>query len=256
MTLEALRPPLSPTTPEIARERTTTIRIEVVNALNMQEATLRRVITPMVEIDQESRVVRVTSQGLGLTEERRVEGERATLLEVAARYRRGTGGIKQSYRYLIFLNAEERGGKGTVYAVRLPMGTWTPDEPDTCLDWLGRGGFQQGDFVLLPRKRLPVDAEEIPRPQARSFWQSAAESMRRLMQETLGEAPTMDEWTRLIGRHDPKDTLLYRKDGRLFLHAPADTEVLHPEHATLALPAGIYEVVEDRATSYWRKAID
>lgn len=255
MTLEALRP-ISPPAPEVTRESPASIRIEVVNALNMQEATLRKVITPLVEIDQDTRTVRVTSQGLGLTEERRVEGQRALMLEVAARYRRGTGGIKQSYRYLIFANPEERGGLGNVYAVRLPMGTWTPEDPDTCLEWLGRGGYQQGDFVLLPRKRLPSGSEEIPRPKARSFWQAAADSMKRLMAETLGEAPTMDEWTRLIGRHDPKKTHLYRKDGRIFLHAPADTVVEHPEHATLTLPAGIYEVVEDRATSYWRKAID
>jgi hypothetical protein len=66
----------------------------------------------------------------------------------------------------------------------------------------------------------------------------------------------MDEWTRLIGRHDPKDARLFRKDGRLFLMATEDTVVEHPEHAPLSLPKGVYEVVEDRATSYWRKAID
>ncbi|MNU10401.1 hypothetical protein D3C72_2575250 [compost metagenome] len=52
------------------------------------------------------------------------------------------------------------------------------------------------------------------------------------------------------------DCTVYRKESRLYLVAPHDTEVEHPEHATLVVPAGTYEVVEDRASSYWRKAID
>lgn len=253
MTLEAMRPLAAPVVPAQGLRFT----IQVVNAINLQEATLRKVVTPEVTVDQETKTVVITSKGLSLTEEKRVLGERAALIEVAARYRRGEGAIRQQYRYLVFENAAERDGLGNVYAIRLPMGSWTPNDPDICLEWLGRGGFQQGDFVLLPRKVVPVDAEEIERPKNRSFWEMAADNFRRLLQETVGECqPEMDEWTRLIGRHDPKDARLFRKDGRLFLLVEADTQVEHPEHATLSLPKGVYEVVEDRATSYWRKAID
>jgi hypothetical protein len=231
--------------------------IQVVNALHLQEATLRKVVTPEVVVDQLTKKVTLTSRGLSLTEEKRVMGDRAAIIEVAARYRRGEGAIKQSYRYLVFENHEERDGEGAVYAVRLPMGSWTPTDPDICLEWLGRGGFQQGDFVLLPRKVVPVDAVEVEKPAHRSFWAMAAENFRRILTETVGECQAeMDEWTRLIGRHDPKDARLFNKDGRMFLVAEKATVVEHPEHAPLSLPAGVYEVVEDRATSYWRKAID
>lgn len=257
MTLEAMRP----LTPPVGRVQATpelvNFNVQVVNAINLQEATLRKVVTPQVDVDQATKAVRITSQGLSLTEEKRVFGERAMTIEVAARYRRGEGAIRQSYRYLVFENAEEREGEGNLYAIRLPMGSWTPSDPDICLEWLGRGGHQQGDFVLLPRKGLPPEAEEIQKPQSRSFWAMAAENFRKLLTETVGECQAeMDEWTRLIGRHDPKDARLYRKETRLFLVADADTVVQHPEHAPLALPQGVYEVVEDRATSYWRKAID
>jgi hypothetical protein len=253
MTLEAMRSLSLPTAPATGRQFT----IQVVNAINLQEATLRKVVVPKLEVDQETKTVRIVSQGLSLTEERRAVGDRAAMIEVAARYRRGEGAIRQQYRYLVFENADERDGEGTLYAIRLPMGSWTPNDPDICLEWLGRGGHQQGDFVLLPRKVVPVDAEEVERPKNRSFWELAADNFRRLIHETIGECqPEMDEWTRLIGRHDPKDARLFRKDGRLFLLVEADTVVEHPEHATLSLPKGVYEVVEDRATSYWRKAID
>ena len=259
MTLEAMRP-LTPPQPRTApaRPRLTDFRLEVVNKVDLQEATIRKVVTPRVELDQEARVVRLVSQGLSLTEERRLVGDRAVMIEVAARYRRGEGAIKQAYRYLVFLNPEERDGEGNLYAVRLPMGAWSPSDPDVAHEWLGRGGHQQGDFVLLPRKALPEGATMVERPQARSFWQTAAESFRRILQETMctEDEPVMDEWTRLIGRHNPKEGTLYKLDQRVFLVVEQDTVVEHPEHAPMALPGGIYEVVEDRATSYWRKAID
>ncbi|MFN3429470.1 MAG: hypothetical protein ACK46X_05925 [Candidatus Sericytochromatia bacterium] len=257
MTLEAMRPlpPVAPAPAVPARQLD--FKIQVVNAINLQEATLRKVVTPELVVDQDTKTIQIVSRGLSLTEEKRQFGDRAAMIEVAARYRRGEGAIRQSYRYLVFENPEERDGLGNLYAIRLPMGSWTPNDPDICLEWLGRGGFQQGDFVLLPRKVLPVGSMEVEQPQTRGFWQMAAENFRKLLTETVGECqPEMDEWTRLIGRHDPKDARLYRKDDRLFLVAEADTVVEHPEHAPLALPQGVYEVVEDRATSYWRKAID
>lgn len=257
MTLEATRP-FSPPAPRVPAEiGAAAIRIQVVDATDTQEATMRQVVTPRVEIDHDDRHVTLISQGLSLREERRTVGERAVMIEVAARYRRGEGAIKQSYRYLVFANAEEREGAGAIYAVRLPMGAWTPGDPDVCLAWLGRGGLQQGDFVLLPRKAVPAGAAEISPPPARSFWQSAAANMKRIWQDAVGEAEAeVDEWTRLIGRHDPRGMRLFKKEERLYLLAGSDTVVLHPEHAPLAVPAGAYEVAEDRATRYWRKAID
>lgn len=254
MTLEAMRPitPVAERPVETAADLT----IRVVNGVNLQEATMRQVITPKVEVDHDARHVRLISQGLGLTEEKRTVGDRAVLIEVAARYRRGEGAIKQCYRYLVFLNPDERDGRGNLYAVRLPMGAWAPADPDICYEWLGRGGFQQGDFVLLPRKAIPSGSEEVPRPKARSRWEMAAESFRRILNETMGEDTPLDEWTRLIGRHDPKEARLFKKEARVFLVVERDTQVLHPEHAPMSLPAGNYEVVEDRSTSYWRKAID
>ena len=167
MTLEAMRPIAAPAIEAPTRNRARAIAIEVVNATHLQEATIRKVVTPHLEIDHDAKRVRFVSQGLSLTEEKRTEGETAVIIELAARYRRGEGAIRQCYRYLVFENAAERDGLGNVYAVRLPMGAWAPTDPDICLEWLGRGGFQQGDFVLLPRTALPADAAEVPRPRKR-----------------------------------------------------------------------------------------
>ena len=227
------------------------VTLRVVNHPHFEEATLRKVIQPRVEVDQAERVVSLVSQGLSLTEEKRTEGTTAILIEVAARYRRGEGAIKQLYRYLVFTE------NGTVYCQRLPMGSWAPSDPDVCLEWLGRGGFQQGDFVLLPRKRIPSEAVEIPRPEKASFWKRAVDGMRSLIGESMLEDELQtSEWQRLIGRHNPVDCRVYQHANRLYLVAPHDTVVEHPEHATLKIPAGAYEIVEDRASSYWRKAID
>jgi hypothetical protein len=137
------------------------------------------------------------------------------------------------------------------------MGSWAPSDPDVCLEWLGRGGFQQGDFVLLPRKRIPPEAREIVRPQKAPLWKRALEGMKSLIGETMLEDDLpASEWHRLIGRHDPVDCKVYLHADRLYLDAPQATVVEHPEHATLNIHAGRYEIVEDRASSYWRKAID
>lgn len=227
------------------------VTVKVVNTPNFQEATLRKVISPRVEIDQETGEIRLVSQGLCLTEERRVQGTEAILIEVAARYRRGEGSIKQVYRYLVFTE------NGTAYCQRLPMGAWPPSDPDECLEWLGRGGLQQGDFVLLPRKRLPAGAVEVPRPKRGSLLEKAVSALQTFIGEALLDEPApATEWERAIGRHDPVDCVLYRKDARYYLVAPRDTVSNHPEHAQLRIPQGIYEVVEDRATAFWRKAID
>lgn len=227
------------------------VTITVVNHPHFEEATLRKVVQPRIEIDQEQRHVSLVSQGLSLTEEKRTEGQTAILIEVAARYRRGEGAIKQVYRYLVFTE------NGTIYCQRLPMGSWAPSDPDVCLEWLGRGGLQQGDFVLLPRKRIPADAVEVPRPEKPSFWKRAVEGVKSLIGESLLEEELQtSEWHRLIGRHNPVDCRVYKHGQRLYLVAPHATVVEHPEHATLKIPAGSYEIVEDRATSYWRKAID
>lgn len=239
-----LRVPAPATLAPIAQR----VRVRVVNVPNFQEATLRKVITPRPEIDQATAEVVLVSQGLSLTEERRTEGQDAILIEIAARYRRGEGAIKQLYRYLVFQE------NGTTYCQRLPMGAWAPGEPDECFAWLGRGGLQQGDFVLLPRKRLPAGAERVPRPRVEPLWRRAIEGLKHLVADPFLEEP--DDWTRMIGRHDPVGCEVHRKEQRLFLVAPEDTRVEHPEHATLTLPAGVYEIVEDRASSYWRKAID
>lgn len=223
--------------------------IQVKNVPNFQEATLRTVITPRIEIDQETKTVSIVSQGLTLTEEKRLEGLQAMLVEVAARYRHGEGSIKQQYRYLVFEENQH------LYCQRLPMGSWAPGDPDVCFEWLGRGGLQQGDFVLLPRKKIPNDAMRIERPSGENggLWQK----VRSFIGEAfLDEEAATSEWERLIGRHDPVECEVYRKDNRLYLKAERDTEVRHPEHATLSIPAGVYEIVEDRASSYWRKAID
>lgn len=227
------------------------VAIRVLNVPNFQEATLRKLITPKIEVEQAEHVVSIISQGLSLTEERRAVGEDAILIEVAARYRRGEGAIKQLYRYLVFQE------NGTTYCQRLPMGSWAPSEPDTCFEWLGRGGFQQGDFVLLPRKRLPQGVVEIERPKAIGFWKRAVDGLKNLLSDSMFDEEVMSsEWGKLIGRHNPVDCTVYRKDNRLYLVAPHATVVEHPEHATLSVPAGTYEIVEDRASSYWRKAID
>lgn len=226
------------------------LSLHVINVPNFQEATLRKVIHPRIEIDQDEHIVSILSQGLSLSEEKRTVGREAIVIEVAARYRRGEGAIKQLYRYLVFQE------NGTSYCQRLPMGAWSPSDPDTCLEWLGRGGLQQGDFVLLPRKRLPVGVFEIERPKALSFWERTVEGFRSLLHEVLDEDFNASEWSRLIGRHNPVGCSAYRKDNRMYLVAPLDTVVEHPEHAPLNIPAGTYEIVEDRASSYWRKAID
>jgi hypothetical protein len=227
------------------------VTLRVQNQPHFEEATLRKVVQPRVEVDQASRVVTLISQGLSLSEEKRTEGATAILIEVAARYRRGEGAIKQLYRYLVFME------NGTVYCQRLPMGSWAPSDPDVCLEWLGRGGFQQGDFVLLPRKRIPSEAVEIARPEKASFWKRAVDGMKSLIGETMLEDElNTSEWHRLIGRHNPVDCRVYQHANRLYLAAPHATVVEHPEHATLTIPAGDYEIVEDRASSYWRKAID
>ncbi|MBM3268626.1 MAG: hypothetical protein FJZ01_13340 [Candidatus Sericytochromatia bacterium] len=227
------------------------VRIKVINHPNFQEATLRRLITPKIEIDQESREIQIISQGLTLTEERRLIGQEAILIEVAARYRRGEGSIKQVYRYLLFTE------NGTAYCQRLPMGAWPPSDPDECLEWLGRGGLQQGDFVLLPRKRLPAGCVEVPRPKRGTILEKAVSAIQQFIGEALlDDVAPASEWERAIGRHDPADCLLYRKDARYYLAAPHDTVSNHPEHARLEIPEGVYEVVEDRASAFWRKAID
>lgn len=225
------------------------VTIQVLNAPNFQEATLRKLITPRVEVEQNARRVSITSQGLSLTEERRTNGQEAILLEVAARYRHGEGAIKQLYRYLIFME------NGTTYCQRLPMGSWAPTDPDICLEWLGRGGLQQGDFVLLPRTRLPNGCLELKRPQRNAF-QRAMEGVKAFIGETLLDDDGNSDWERLIGRHNPVDCRIYKRENRLYLEAPHDTRSIHPEHAPLSIPKGVYEIVEDRASSYWRKAID
>ncbi|MBO9540442.1 hypothetical protein J7643_07600 [bacterium] len=251
------QPPVVPPVPaplktlEVAPRISDLVSIRVLNVPNFQEATLRKLITPKIEVDQQERLVSIVSQGLSLTEEKRSEGEQAILIEVAARYRRGEGAIKQLYRYLIFQE------NGTTYCQRLPMGSWAPSEPDTCFEWLGRGGLQQGDFVLLPRKRLPANVEEVERPKAVGLLRRAVDGFKSFFTDPVHEEEVMSsDWGRLIGRHNPVDCTVYRKDNRLYLVAPHDTMVEHPEHATLSVPAGTYEVVEDRASSYWRKAID
>jgi hypothetical protein len=226
-------------------------QIEVINLPNYQEATLRKLITPKTVVDQEGSVVQIISQGLSLSEEKRTEGQEAILIEVAARYRRGEGAIKQIYRYLVFSENNH------LYCQRLPMGSWAPGDPDVCFAWLGRGGFQQGDFVLLPRKRVPLDSIEIPKPPRASFLQRTVHAVSTLIGEILLDEPAeQSEWERTIGRHDPVDCKVYRKEAKIFLEAPNDTVSNHPEHAQLYIPKGIYEVVEDRASTYWRKAID
>ncbi len=227
------------------------LTLRVLNHPNFEEATLRQVVQPRIDIDPATRDICLVSQGLSLTEEKREIGETAILIEVAARYRRGEGAIKQLYRYLVFTE------NGTLYCQRLPMGSWAPSDPDVCLEWLGRGGHQQGDFVLLPRKRIPAEAVEIARPAKASFWKRAVDGMKTLIGETmLEEALNSSDWHRLIGRHDPVGCRVYQQGERLYLTAPGDTVVEHPEHATMTIPAGDYEIVEDRASSYWRKAID
>ncbi|HEY9766425.1 MAG TPA: hypothetical protein V6C82_08660 [Chroococcales cyanobacterium] len=229
------------------------VSVQVVNVPKFEEATLRRVVTPRIEIDPESRTISLISQGLTLSEAKRTEGVEALLLEVAARYRHGEGSIKQLYRYLVFSE------NGKLYCQRLPMGAWAPADPDLCLEWLGRGGLQQGDFILLPRKHLPSGAIEVerPTPKEMGLWSKGVEMVREFIGETLLDQEIhASEWERLIGRHDPVGCKAYRKENRVYLQADAATEVRHPEHSTLAIPAGTYEVVEDRASSYWRKAID
>lgn len=236
---------------EAAPRITDRVTLRVLNVPNFQEATLRKLITPKIEIAQDEAIVSIVSQGLSLTEERRAEGQESILIEVAARYRRGEGAIKQLYRFLVFQE------NGTTYCQRLPMGSWAPSEPDACFEWLGRGGHQQGDFVLLPRKRLPSGTTEIERPKALTGWKRAVEGLKNLFSDALFNDEVMNsEWGRLIGRHNPVDCTVHQKDNRLYLVAPQDTVVQHPEHATLSVPAGTYEIVEDRASSYWRKAID
>ncbi len=240
-------PPQAPVQPPIGER----VSLKVVNVPNFQEATLRRVISPKVEIEQDSGDIRLISQGLCLTEERRVIGQEAMLVEVAARYRRGEGSIKQVYRFLAFTE------NGTAYCQRLPMGSWPPSDPDECLEWLGRGGFQQGDFVLLPRKRMPAGSVEIGRPKKGSLFEKAVSALQTFIGEALLDDPApATEWERAIGRHDPVDCVLWRRDARYYLVAPHDTVSNHPEHAQLKIPEGVYEVVEDRASAFWRKAID
>ncbi len=239
-------PPIKPLAPIGER-----VRVKVGNTPNFQEATLRRVITPMVEIDQDLGEIKILSQGLTLTEERRLVGHEAILIEVAARYRRGEGSIKQVYRFLVFTE------NGTAYCQRLPMGAWPPSEPDECLEWLGRGGLQQGDFVLLPRKRLPAGSTDVARPKKGTIIEKAVSAIQAFIGEALLDEPApASEWERAIGRHDPVDCELFRKDARYYLVAPHDTVSNHPEHTQLEIPEGIYEVVEDRASAFWRKAID
>lgn len=238
-------------TPPTDAPITERVSLQVLNHPHFEEATLRKVIQPRIEIDQASRVVSLVSQGLSLTEEKRTAGTTAILIEVAARYRRGEGAIKQLYRYLVFTE------NGTIYCQRLPMGAWAPSDPDVCLDWLGRGGLQQGDFVLLPRKRIPSEAVEIPRPEKTPLWKRALDGMKSLIGDPLLEDElASSDWHRLIGRHNPVDCQVFQHANRLYLLAPHATIVEHPEHATLKIPAGQYEIVEDRASSYWRKAID
>ncbi|GEM_PF-1608476 len=229
------------------------ISIRISNVINLQEATLRKTITPKIEIDQEAMNIRLVSQGLLLTEERRVVGVEAILIEVAARYRRGAGSIKQIYRYLVFSE------NGKAYCQRLPMGSWPPIGADECLEWLGRGGLQQGDFVLLPRKRLPEDVVEIPRPKQVNILEKTASAIQTFFREAfLDDSIEQPEWERTIGRHNPVDCRLlsHSASGRYYLVAPHDTVSNHPEHAQLKVPEGMYEIVEDRASAFWRNAID
>ncbi|MBI6546035.1 MAG: hypothetical protein HY692_04530, partial [Cyanobacteria bacterium NC_groundwater_1444_Ag_S-0.65um_54_12] len=227
------------------------VAVRIVNQADFQEATLRKVITPRVEIAEAGNEVRLISQGLSLSEERRISGREALLIEVAARYRRGEGAIKQIYRYLVFAENNK------IYCQRLPMGSWAPSDPDICLEWLGRSGLQQGDFVLLPRKRLPPDALPVPRPDRGNLLKRTMAAIQTFIGEALlEEEVNVPDWNRIIGRHDPVDCQLYKRDARYYLVAPHDTVSNHPEHAQLRIPEGYYEVVEDRASSYWRKAID
>lgn len=233
------------------------LTVSIRDATHQEEATIRRVVTPELSYDHDARTVTIAGRGLSLREEARVVGEEALLITLAARYKRGKGAIQQRYRYLVFGNAEEREGKGALYAVRLPMGAWAPEDPDTALAWLGRGGLQQGDFVLLSRKRLPTRAAEVPRPAQQPFWQRAKASLQRFVSETLGEGTSQpDAWEARIGRHRPRAGRLFAFEDRTYFLAERPTVIDHPEHAALQVPEGLYEVVEDRATAYWREAID
>jgi hypothetical protein len=49
------------------------VSLKVVNIPNFQEAALRRVITPKVEIDQDRKEIKLISQGLCLTEARSIK---------------------------------------------------------------------------------------------------------------------------------------------------------------------------------------
>jgi hypothetical protein len=240
-------PKQTPSGPTIADR----ISFEVVNEQVEREARFRHVITPRIAIDQTARHIQLISQGLSLTEERRSCGQEAIMLEVAARYRRGEGAIRQHYRYLLFTENSK------AYCQRLPMGAWAPADPDLCLEWLGRGGLQQGDFVLLPRKRLPATAVEIPRPARGNLLQRLSDGFQHFVGEViLDEQVATSDWEHVIGRHDPQGCRLFRNQARHYLLAPTDTVSRHPEHEVLEIPEGLYEVVEDRASSYWRQAID
>lgn len=86
--------------------------------------------------------------------------------------------------------------------------------------------FRQGDVLIIPVKSVPKKLTEIPREDGRVILAHG---------EVTGHAHAI---------HSPRVTM-FREDGSgagLYLIANGPAEIVHEEHATVALPKGLYEV--------------
>lgn len=98
---------------------------------------------------------------------------------------------------------------------------------------------RQGDILLVPVKKLPDDLTEVPRQKGRIV---LAEG------ETTGHLHAIDapEATFLAADLDsPEDRYLVIKEAER-ITAEAAVELTHPEHATITLEPGTYEVRRQR----------
>ena len=111
----------------------------------------------------------------------------------------------------------------------------------------GQRLYRQGDVLLRPVEAIPGTVRELGRDDERIILAYG---------EVTGHAHA-------ISAPPSEATLLSTDDNRRFLRLVADVALEHEEHATLVIPAGIYQVVQQREWAdtddghvAWRFAVD
>jgi hypothetical protein len=107
--------------------------------------------------------------------------------------------------------------------------------------------YRQGDVLLCPVEAIPADVHEVPRDAGRIVLAYG---------EATGHAHA-------ISAPEAQATLLTTHENERFLRLIADVALRHEEHAALVIPAGTYQVIQQRVWAdaddgrvSWRFAID